>query len=100
MTDAIRVRADHAYDLDAQVAIRPEPFGALCYHYGNRRLTFLRSPEMVAVVQALAGAATLADAFEIVGVAEARRATFLAALDQLAASGMIHERASPNAPGD
>jgi mycofactocin biosynthesis protein MftB len=100
MTGAIRVSADHAYDLDAQVAIRPEPFGALCYHYGNRRITFLRSPEIVAVVEALAGAATLADAFEVVGVAEARRPTFLKALDQLAASGMIHERATPVAPTD
>lgn len=100
MTDAIRVSADHAYDLDAQVAIRPEPFGALCYHYGNRRLTFLRSPEIVAVVEALAGAATLAEAFEHVGVAEARRPTFLKALDQLAASGMIHERGAPVAPTD
>jgi putative mycofactocin binding protein MftB len=25
------------------VALRPEPFGALAYHYGSRRLTFLRS---------------------------------------------------------
>jgi putative mycofactocin binding protein MftB len=100
MTDAIRVSADRAYDLDPQVAIRPEPFGALCYHYGNRRLTFLRSPEIVAVVEALAGAATLGDAFELVGVAEERRSTFLKALDQLAASGMIHERAAPVAPTD
>jgi putative mycofactocin binding protein MftB len=100
MTDAIRVRFDRAYDVDAQVAIRPEPFGALCYHYGNRRLTFLRSPEIVAVVEALAGAASLVDAFELVGVAEARRPAFIKALDQLAASGMIHERASPVAPTD
>ena len=26
------------------MALRPEPFGALAYHYGSRRLTFLRSP--------------------------------------------------------
>jgi mycofactocin biosynthesis protein MftB len=40
-----------AYALDAAVAIRPEPFGALAYHYGNRRLTFLRSPDLVALVR-------------------------------------------------
>ena len=42
-----------AYGVDPQVAIRPEPFGALCYHYGNRRLTFLKSHDMVDVVAGL-----------------------------------------------
>jgi len=41
---------DRAYTLDPAVAIRPEPFGALAYHYGNRRLTFLRSPDLVELV--------------------------------------------------
>jgi putative mycofactocin binding protein MftB len=44
---------DAAYALDPAVAIRPEPFGALAYHYGNRRLTFLRSPDLVALVRDL-----------------------------------------------
>ena len=35
------------YRLDPRVALRPEPFGALAYHYGNRRLTLLRAPELV-----------------------------------------------------
>ena len=34
---------DGRYELDPKVALRPEPFGALAYHYGSRRLTFLRS---------------------------------------------------------
>ncbi len=51
-----------AYRLDPQVALRPEPFGALAYHYGNRRLVFLRSPDMVRVVEALADQPTVADA--------------------------------------
>ena len=38
------------WQLHPQVALRPEPFGALAYHYGNRRLTFLRSPELVELV--------------------------------------------------
>ena len=37
--------------LHPQVALRPEPFGALAYHYGNRRLLFLKHPDMVRVVQ-------------------------------------------------
>ena len=42
-----------AWELDPMVALRPEPFGALAYHYGNRRLTFLRSPDLVTVVRSL-----------------------------------------------
>ena len=42
-----------AWELDPQVALRPEPFGALAYHYGNRRLTFLRSSDLVELVRSL-----------------------------------------------
>ena len=41
------------------VALRPEPFGALAYHYGNRRLTFLRSPDLVTVVRSLGDHASI-----------------------------------------
>ncbi|MEN8672983.1 mycofactocin biosynthesis chaperone MftB, partial [Nocardioides sp.] len=40
------------WSLSPSVALRPEPFGALAYHFGNRRLTFLKRPELVAVVRA------------------------------------------------
>jgi putative mycofactocin binding protein MftB len=35
------------------VALRPEPFGALAYHYGSRRLTFLRSKALAGLVENL-----------------------------------------------
>ncbi len=35
---------DAPLELHPQVALRPEPFGALAYHYGNRRLIFLKHP--------------------------------------------------------
>jgi putative mycofactocin binding protein MftB len=35
------------------VALRPEPIGALAYHFGNRKLTFLKQPELVSVVREL-----------------------------------------------
>ena len=38
---------DLPYRVDPLVALRPEPFGALAYHYGNRRLTLMRVPELV-----------------------------------------------------
>ena len=31
---------DAPHRLSPRVGLRPEPFGALAYHYGNRRLTF------------------------------------------------------------
>jgi hypothetical protein len=39
------VTLDSACELHPQVALRPEPFGALAYHYGNRKLVFLKHPE-------------------------------------------------------
>lgn len=85
------VSLERAYRLDPQVAVRPEPFGALCYHYGNRRLTFLTSPDMVAVVEALADAPTLAHALGAAGVAEPRWPSFVRALTSLVASGVVLE---------
>ena len=37
----------------SQVALRDESFGALAYHYGTRRLLFLKSPTLVALVSTL-----------------------------------------------
>ena len=34
---------DRAWGLDDRVAVRPEPFGALLYHFGTRRLSFLKN---------------------------------------------------------
>ena len=39
--------------LDRQVALRPEAFGALAYHYGTRRLSFIKSPVLVDVLRSL-----------------------------------------------
>jgi len=40
------VTLDSACELHPQVALRPEPFGALAYHYGNRKLVFLKHPDV------------------------------------------------------
>ena len=37
------------------VALRPEPFGAMAYDFHTRRLTFLKTPQLVDVVRRLAG---------------------------------------------
>ena len=50
--------------LSPSVALRPEPFGALAYHFGNRKLIFLKRPELVAVVRGLDGAGDVRSALE------------------------------------
>ena len=42
-----------AFQLHPQVALRDEEFGALAYHYGNRRLVFLKSRKLVDLVRVL-----------------------------------------------
>ena len=44
---------DEPWTLSPAVALRPEPFGALAYHFGNRKLSFLKRPELVTVVRGL-----------------------------------------------
>ena len=42
-----------SWGLSEQVSLRDESFGALAYHHGNRRLVFLKSPELVTLVRRL-----------------------------------------------
>ena len=81
-----------AWSLDPRVALRPESFGALAYHFGTRRLSFLKHPLLVKVVKDLADHASAAEAFEALGVPDERRAQFRTALGTLAQTGMIVER--------
>ena len=85
---------DGAWELHPQVALRPEPFGALAYHYGNRRLTFLRSPELVALVRALGDHPSPDDALAASGIAEARWSSFRKALSSLAEGDLLRRRAA------
>ncbi len=79
-------------ELHPQVALRPEPFGALAYHYGNRRLIFLKHPDVVSVVKTLGEHQTLQAALIAAGVAERRWPSFVKALSSLENSEVIRER--------
>ena len=81
-----------AWRLDPQVAIRPEPFGALAYHYGNRRLTFLRDPALVDVVRSLEDHDSPDAALAASGVEARRWPAFRTALSSLADSDVIRAR--------
>ena len=81
--------AGRAWRVHERVALRPEPFGALAYHYGNRRLTFLRSPDLVALVEHLGDATSARAAFDTAGIAPTRWPSFEKALTSLAAGEFI-----------
>jgi putative mycofactocin binding protein MftB len=83
---------DRCLRLDPQVSLRPEPFGALAYHYGNRRLIFLKHPDVVAVVSALGDHDTVADALLACDIDAARWPSFQRALSSLISSEMLRER--------
>lgn len=74
------------------MALRPESFGALAYHFGTRRLSFLKSPLLADVVRDLAAHESVHAALDHRGVAGTERAAHVAALAQLAAAGTIEPR--------
>ncbi len=83
---------DAAWGLAAQVSIRPERFGALLYHFGTRRLSFLKSPVLLEVLTGLAESPTAREACARAGVSADELPTFRTALASLATSDMIRER--------
>jgi putative mycofactocin binding protein MftB len=92
-TDPARpIDLSRPYELDPSVALREEPFGALAYHYGNRRLNFLRSPELVRIVRSLSEHDSLADALTTAGVGGSRRQGYESALATLLEREVIRAR--------
>jgi putative mycofactocin binding protein MftB len=83
---------DRGWRIAPQVAVRPEPFGALVYHFGTRRLTFLKSRLLLDVVSLLEHHATAGDACDAAGVQPTERPSYERALTTLASSGMIVPR--------
>ena len=73
------------------MALRDESFGALAYHYGNRRLVFLKSRLLVDLVSSLGEYPSAAEAIAAL-VPEGRRAMYERALARLAASEVIDVR--------
>jgi mycofactocin radical SAM maturase len=88
------------YRLDPRVALRPEPFGALAYHYGNRRLTLLRAPELVTLLRDLDRFPTAREAYDGVGIDGARWGSFAKALTSLERSGFLAEADGHPTGGD
>jgi putative mycofactocin binding protein MftB len=84
--------AARSWRLHPQVAVRPEPFGALLYHFGTRKLSFLKNRTIVEVVGSLAEHPDARSACRAAGVAEDEEGPYLRALGVLAASRMLEPR--------
>ena len=89
---------ERRYALHPQVAVRPEPFGALLYHFGTRRLSFLKTPQLVDVVTGLERHDDVHAALDSAGVDDAQRPAYLRALAGLAANGTIEQRRETELP--
>lgn len=88
MTDHAEILDDYL-ELSPSVSLRPEPFGALAYHFGNRRLTFLKRPEMVSVVRSLDGRRTGREALREAGIPEEQWIAYARVLKMLVDGDMI-----------
>lgn len=90
--DRVSVTLGSTLEVDPRVALRPEPFGALAYHYGNRRLIFLKHPDVVTVIKALADHPDVRSTLTSCHIDADRWPTFVAALSSLFASEIVRER--------
>jgi mycofactocin biosynthesis protein MftB len=90
--DAVSFDPGRPYRCSPGVAVRPEPFGALVYHFGTRRLSFLKTPQLVAVVTGLADQPDVHAALDAAGVPPAQRPAYLQALAGLADNATIVAR--------
>ena len=75
--------------LHPQVALRPEPFGALLYHFGTRKLSFLKNTVIVDVVRSLGDHGSVREALRAHGIDENAERPYVRALGTLADSHMI-----------
>jgi mycofactocin biosynthesis protein MftB len=80
---------DRGWRLHHQVAVRPEPFGALLYHFGTRKLSFLKNRTIVAVVNSLDEHPDIRSACRAAGIDDAAQGPYLHALSVLVKSNML-----------
>jgi putative mycofactocin binding protein MftB len=79
------------WQLNGQVSLRDESFGALAYHHGTRRLVFLKSRELVDVVRRLSEFDSADAALDSLVPAE-QRSRYVTALTSLVRSAILCER--------
>jgi mycofactocin biosynthesis protein MftB len=80
---------DRRWRLHPQVSVRPEPFGALLYHFGTRKLSFLKNRTIAALVSCLGDHDDVRSACRATGIDDAAQGPYLRALEVLAGSHML-----------
>ncbi len=83
---------ERGWRLHPQVAVRPEPFGALLYHFGTRKLSFLKNRTILALVSTLGDHDDVRSACRAAGIDDAGQGPYLRALEVLAGSKMLVPR--------
>src|SRR6185437_13352012 len=83
---------DHAWRVDPRVSMRPEPFGALLYHFGTRRLSFLKNQTVLAAARSRADHPSARAPCLASAVAEAALPVYPRALTDLACTQIITEQ--------
>jgi putative mycofactocin binding protein MftB len=95
MSEAVQASETPPFDpalpwrLSPKVAIRPESFGALLYHFGNRKLSFLKAPSLVSLVQILDQHPSVSAALDASQIPPDQHSAHLSALGSLARSDII-----------
>jgi mycofactocin radical SAM maturase len=89
---------DLPWRLHARAAVRPEPFGAMLYHFNTRSLSFLKTPTLLRVLENLAHHDTARAACRAAGVPDPDVPLYQRALASLASSQMIVPGVVPPEP--
>ncbi|WP_024805704.1 mycofactocin biosynthesis chaperone MftB [Nocardia sp. BMG51109] len=87
-----------SYALAPSISLRPEPFGALVYDFTTRRLSFLKTPQLVTVVRELENQPDAAAALAAAGVPDDQHGRYLTALAGLLDAGTIQPRTDEQDP--
>lgn len=91
---------DRGWRLHPQVAVRPEPFGALLYHFGTRKLSFLKNRTILELIELLDDHPDVRSACRAAGIDDAAQDMYLRALAVLAGSQMLVPQDNPPESGE
>jgi mycofactocin biosynthesis protein MftB len=75
--------------LAGSVSVRPERFGALLYDFRTRKLMFLKTPRLAAVIDAMDGTRTVEECLDAAQAAPDERAGLRGVIDHLLGIGML-----------
>jgi len=84
---------DHTLTIHPRVSVRPEPFGALLYHFGTRQLSFLKDRRLLDAVRACDGRRTLGEALAAAAVPVSQVERYRGAIATLVESSMLIDAA-------